>query len=101
MNTYQALAELLKMKGFVSYAHADYAAFSELQKHLRIIERLLPIKFWSDKRLDAGSFWSEEIASALGEAQVHILLCTTEFFYSDYICDYELPAIENKYAGES
>jgi hypothetical protein len=86
------------IKGFISYAHNDYAAFKEMMVHLRAVERAFDIKFWADKRINPGDYWSTKIADAIEEAQVHVLLCSPAFIYADYIFDHELPAINAKCA---
>jgi hypothetical protein len=83
-------------KGFISYAHPDHAAFSELRNHLRAIERAFKIEFWADKRITPGDYWSKKIADAIEAAQVHLVLFSPAFLGSDYIFDHELPAIDAK-----
>jgi len=87
---------LKMLKGFISYAHADHAAFKELRTHLRAIERAFRIEFWADRRINPGDYWSKEIADAIETAQVHIALLSPAFIGSDYIFDHELPAINAK-----
>jgi TIR domain len=83
-------------KGFISYAHDDYAAFNELKTQLRAIERAFKIEFWADKRISAGNYWSDKIADAIEAAQIHILMFSPAFIGSDYIFEHELPAIGRK-----
>jgi hypothetical protein len=85
------------LKGFISYAHDDHAAFREMRTQLRAIERAFEIDFWADKRIKPGNYWSAKIADAIEVAQIHILLCSPAFIRSDYIFDYELPAINTKF----
>jgi hypothetical protein len=84
------------MRGFISYAHEDHGAFSEMRTHLRATERIFGIDFWADKRIAPGRYWRSEIADAIDAAQIHILLFSPAFIRSDYIFDHELPAINNK-----
>jgi len=86
------------MKGFISYAHEDYAAFEALLVHIKPLERAYGIDFWADRRIQPGDYWNDKIAQAIAEASVHVLLVTPHFFASDYIFYHELPAINAKYA---
>ena len=87
------------LKGFISYAHDDHVAFSELKTHLRAVERAFKIDFWADKRVGAGNYWSAKIADAIKAARIHILMFSPAFLASDYIFDHELPAINDTCAG--
>jgi len=87
------------LKGFISYAHDDYAAFLEMRKQLRAIERAFKFDFWADKRIDPGNYWSTKIADAIKAANIHVLLFSPAFIGSDYIFQHELPAINKKCAN--
>jgi len=84
------------VKGFISYAHDDHVAFRHFRKDIRSTERAYGIKFWADSGINAGSCWRQDIADAIDEASVHLLLCTPAFFDSDYIFGTELPLIDKK-----
>jgi len=86
------------LKGFISYAHDDHAAFEEMKTHLRAVERQFDLDFWADRRIKPGNYWSTKIADAIEAAQVHVLMFTPAFIRSDYIFDHELPAINDKCA---
>jgi formylglycine-generating enzyme required for sulfatase activity len=86
------------LKGFISYAHDDYAAFNEMRTHLRAVERAFEIEFWADKRIKAGNYWSPKIADAIEAAHIHVLMFSPAFISSDYIFDHELAAINDKRA---
>ena len=73
------------LKGFISYAHADHAAFNELRTHLRAIERAFKIDFWADKRIRPRNYWSAKIADVIEAAQVHILLLPRVHFVRLYL----------------
>ena len=85
------------MKGFISYAHEDHMALKAVQKHMAPFKHLFGLKFWADKRINGGEFWSEKIAKAIDEASIHLLLASPAFFQSDFIFDYEIPAIQKKF----
>jgi TIR domain-containing protein len=86
------------LKGFISYAHDDHAAFEEMRTHLRAVERQFTLTFWADERIKPGNYWSATIADAIEAGQVHILMFSPAFIRSDYIFDHELPAINAKCA---
>ena len=86
------------LKGYISYARDDHAAFHEMRTHLRAIERAFKIDFWADERIKPGHYWSTKIADAIEAAEVHILMFSPAFIRSDYIFDHELPAINDKCA---
>ena len=89
------------IKGFISYAHDDYGAFEKLRIHIKGIEQSLSgkIDFWADRRIQAGDYCTERIHDAIATSQVHLLLISAEFLASSYIDQYELPAINDKYAA--
>ncbi len=87
------------IKGFISYAHSDHAAYEDLRLHLKPIEKAYDIEFWADRRIRPGDYWSSKIQQAIADASIHVLLVTPHFFASDYIFDHELPAINAKYAA--
>jgi hypothetical protein len=84
------------LKGFISYAHDDHAAFEQMKIHLRAVERQFDLTFWADDRIKPGNYWSIKVAGAIEAAQVHVLMFTPAFIRSDYIFDHELPAINDK-----
>jgi Leucine-rich repeat (LRR) protein len=86
-----------RIRGFISYAHADVTDVSRLDVHLRATERLLPVSFWRDQRnLRTGHSLSGEIATAISASHVFVLVVTPDFFNSDYIFEHELPAIRKR-----
>lgn len=84
--------EGLRMRNevFICYAHDD----DEWKR--RFLRQLLPyirnktVKAWSDKEIDGGDRWDDEIMMALSRARVGVLLVTPSFMASDYIQDTEL-----------
>jgi hypothetical protein len=82
--------------GFISYAHDDHAMFQSFRKHLRATERRFGIRFWADPAIDAGHHWDTVIQQRIDEAGLFVLLVSAEFIGSDYICDNELPAIQQR-----
>ena len=84
------------MKGFISYAHADYDMYQEFCKHLTPAARHLGVEFWSDPKLHTGQDWNQAIADAVAAADVFVALVSVESLFSRYICDTELPAMRDR-----
>jgi hypothetical protein len=89
------------IKGFISYSHEDHAACRNLRTHLASLERALGLKFWHDRRVNAGSYWSKEIEQAICNADIFLFLVTPAFFDSQYIMETELKAISKKFDPQS
>ena len=85
------------MKGFISYAHADQAMFQAFHTHLKGIERVLDVRFWADTGIGGGAHWNDEIAKAIAEADIFVLLLSPDWLASEYIEKYEEPAIRARY----
>ena len=77
---------------FISYAHKDEEFRRELQAHLRLMERQGLYKCWHDREITAGTDWKEQISQNLREADIVILLVSSDFLNSDYCYDVEMKA---------
>lgn len=75
---------------FFSYCHADEALRNELQKHLSLMVRNGEITTWHDRMIRAGDEFDGEIDQHLEEAEVILLLISSDFIASDYCFDVEL-----------
>lgn len=92
--------EMKKHKIFISYAHTDKAYYDRLMIHLKVLKNYVGgIDDWSDQRIKTGQRWKEEIEKALREADIAILLVSTDFLASDFIRNNELPPILHKVAS--
>lgn len=91
-----------KKKIFISYAHADEKFHNRLMTHLSVLKKYIGgFEEWSDKKIHAGQHWKEEIKKALDDANIGILLVSTDFLASDFIKNNELPPILRKAEAEN
>jgi hypothetical protein len=84
------------VNGFVSYSHDDCGLFCEFRPHLRALERVFGMRFWSDHRISAGYRWDATVRREISCAQVFVLLVSPAFIGSDYIFDQEIAAIRDR-----
>ncbi len=77
---------------FVSYSHADEEYLKRLRVHLGLLERR-NIKIWTDKDIEPGMKWQDEIRDALSRTKVAVLMISTDFLNSDFIANQELPSL--------
>ena len=89
-------------KIFYSYSHKDETYREQLETHLSILKRNGAIQGWHDRRISAGQEWEEEINLNLEEADVILLLVSSNFLASDYCYDTEtIRALEKHENKES
>jgi len=87
---------------FISYSHRDETYKDEFRKMIRPMEREGQWKIWDDRWLLPGDNWNREILRHLSEANVIILMVTSDFFNSDFIYDIEMSrAIQRHEAGDA
>lgn len=89
-------------KIFFSYSHKDETLRDELEKHLSILKRQGLIETWHDRRIDAGGDFSQEISNHLEDADIILLLVSSDFLASDYCYDMEMKrAMDRHERGEA
>ena len=69
------------LKLFISYAHADEAMKSEMDKHLIGLKRSNKIAVWQDRMLIGGDSWNDTIRKELMEADIILLLIRVDLGY--------------------
>ena len=79
----------MKAKIFYSYSHKDEIFREKLETHLSILRRTNYIEEWHDRRIAPGSNWEEEINENINEADIILLLVSSNFLSSDYCYDSE------------
>jgi hypothetical protein len=91
-----------EIKLFCSYSHRDEHLRDELAKHLKLLERQGLVRSWHDRHIGAGDLWKDAIDRNLEEADIILLLISSDFLASDYCFDIEMKrALERHAAGEA
>jgi tetratricopeptide (TPR) repeat protein len=94
--------ELITMKVFYSYASEDQTLRDQLEKHLGNLTRQGIITSWSNRNINAGQEWKKTIQTYLDEADIILLLISSDFFSSDFCYSVELQnALERQRKGEA
>lgn len=75
---------------FFSYSHADEELRDQIEKQLAILKRQGVIETWHDRRIGAGEHIDHAISTQLENAQVILLLVSSDFLNSDYCYDKEM-----------
>lgn len=78
---------------FVCYSHADQRWLDRLEVHLAPLRRRHPVDVWSDRRIQFGSRWRDEIRMAIERCNVGVLLVSPDFLASAFIADHEIPPL--------
>ncbi len=69
---------------FFSYAPKDERLVSELEKHLSIMQRQGLIVGWHNNKIDAGQEWETESNVHLDQADIILILISSDFMASEY-----------------
>ena len=85
-------AELVPVKAFVSYAHADLEHLKALRTALAPLMRLRKLLLWDDRNIDAGEEGRKEIFNQLEEADIVLCLVSADFVASDFCHQQEFSA---------
>jgi TIR domain len=87
---------------FFSYSHKDETLRDELETHLTMLKRQGVINVWHDRRLVAGDEFDGKISKYLEQADIILLLVSSDFLASGYCYDKEMKrAVERHDAGEA
>ncbi|MBK8966848.1 MAG: TIR domain-containing protein [Lewinellaceae bacterium] len=83
---------MAKLKGFISYAHADEDYFILIKDGLRkhgIHSQLIDSDLWTDEKILAGSLWHESIQQQVAGCDFAVFLVSSNFLASEYIAEHE------------
>ena len=72
----------MKKKVFLSYSHKDEIYFNALVNHLSIMQGQGLIHAWHDRQIRLGQDWKKKIDENLREADLILLLVSSDFFSS-------------------
>ena len=79
-----------KISVFLSYSHKDEKYKDALETHLKILVRKNIINNWHDRKIIPGQEWEKEIDKHLINAEIILLLVSSDFISSDYCYEKEL-----------
>ena len=78
------------VKLFLSYSHKDESFRSELETHLKMLQRDGLIDPWHDHKIVPGNSWNTQIEAELDAAEIILLLVSADFIASDYCWEKEV-----------
>src|SRR5580658_7195203 len=85
------------VKVFLSYSHKDEELKKELDSHLSALKRLEMIETWNDRQIPTGDEWKKHIDQRLNDADIILLLISSDFLASDYCYQTETLAALDRY----
>lgn len=71
-------------KLFISYSHRDEGLKNELISHLAPLKRQGLVSIWHDRRLTPGDRLDDEISQNLEDADIIVMLISSDFVQSEY-----------------
>ena len=91
-----------KPRIFISYSHTDEAQRKKLELYLKVLATHGVLhERWDDRKIQPGEDWDKSIKRELEDADVVLLLLSTEALASHYIQTVEMKrALEREAAGE-
>lgn len=78
------------LKLFISYSHQDEKYKEQLITHLTSLKRRGIISEWHDRKLISGQEWDKAIKQELLDADIILLLISSDFLSSNYCYDIEI-----------
>lgn len=72
-----------KIKGFISYSHANETLVKELMLKLELLVKGGQLSLWYDRMIDVGTKWEPEIEEQLTSSHLIVFCITKDFLVSD------------------
>jgi hypothetical protein len=89
-------------KIFFSYSQHDRPYLDQLLRHMASLRRLEKVAPWTDSDILPGEEWDDAIKSTLAQADIILLLVSSDFLATDYIWKVEITtAMERHEKGEA
>lgn len=82
---------------FISYSHKDEAIKEKLEDHLSALVKKNVVSIWQDRLLLAGNEFDVEIKENISNADIILLLMSSNFMKSKYCSETELPIALEKH----
>jgi len=89
-----------RTKIFISYSHEDERWRKRLVNHLSVLAGEGILDLWDDRSIRAGEDWQARIREQMRSARIAILLVSSSFLTSRFICETEMPAIFDRNVQE-
>jgi len=99
-STAAELAESSKLNAFLMYAKKDQATKAMLDNHLSALKRNQIIETWNEEEILAGSIREDVIAEKIQQADIILLLLTSDFISSDDIYEKQLQKALQRHKDE-
>jgi internalin A len=90
-----------KLRIFFSYSHKDELYRNELEVHMAMLKRSGRIETWHDRKIMAGDHWDDKIKEQLQQADIVLLMISSDFLHSDYIWEQELSVLRHRKSDKS
>ncbi len=68
----------------ILYSHRDATHKAAIDSHLSSLVRVGRVRLWSDQRIKPGSDWHASVCQALDDADIAVLLVSSDFVASDF-----------------
>ena len=83
---------------FISYAHGGNGLKwkAALLRALHVFEQHHLLDVWQDGRIREGAIWADDIASAMNNAQLAVVLLSKEALESQFILNTEFPCLKER-----
>ena len=78
---------------FIAYSRQDLPQLQQLKANLIVLERQNICTVFYDGIIQAGEHWDKRLKDELHQADIFLLLISTDFLASEYIHEIELPTI--------